>query len=244
MSDEFDPYKPGTGLKDDFDGYISDANFTTDPQTGRCTLILMFMCDDGEEYPVRYGIGSEWDTYDGGETVQHPKGERQLFNNSTAYSDFMVHAMESGAKEAMYSRLKAGLGPRAAANWKGFRFHMEVLDRPSRTRDQETNEWKDAIIQRTLPTKFYGIEGQERLDINAAAGTAAAAPSATTDPLSVLDTVTRAKVVRAAKESDRYETFIDVVLGLCDQADVPIMENAVIGQAVADEEWYNTLRNG
>lgn len=238
MPDEFDPYKPGTGLKDDFDGTIVDSNFTTDPQTGRCSLILMVQADDGDEVPQRYGCGSDWDTFDGGETVRHPKGERTLFSNQTAYSDFMVHAMEAGAREVMYQRLRDGLGPRAAANWHGLKFHWEVLPRPTRTRNDETGEWENTTINRTLPTKFLGADGQGTLPVD---GTVAAAPSA--DPLSGVDPVIKAKVVKAAKESDSYTAFIDAMLGLSDGDGTPIMEIPEIGQAVADEDWYNRLHN-
>lgn len=256
MPDEFDPYKPGTGLKDDFIGAITDAVFAPDPQTGNCKAILMTVDEAGEEYPVNYWLGSGWDTYDGGATVQHPGGDRQLFSNQSQYSDFMVHAMEAGAKDVMYDRLRAGLGPRVAANWLGMKFQWDSLQRPTRrpkvdaegqpVADENGRQvWENTTTARLLPTKFMGLVGvQGTLEGVAGAGTVASAPSATTnDPLTVLDAVTAAKVRAAAKEAGDYGKFIDAMLALNDTTGTPIMEHAEIGQAVADEGWFTSLHD-
>ncbi len=256
MPDEFNPFKPGTGLKDDFDGTVIDGVFTVNPQSGGTEIILMVACDDGEEYPLRYGVGPNWEPYAGGEYVNHPGGVKQLFSNNTAYSDFMVHAVDCGAGDDMFARSREldGRGPQVAGMWKGMRFHFDTLPRQAR-RPKDNDDgtpamdengkrvWHDISINRTLPTKYLGIDGQAKL-FSAPGGTAADALSApTADPLSVLDAVTQRRVRAVAKDAASYEQFIDAMLNLTDVEDIPIMERTDIGAAVADEAWYNKLHN-
>jgi hypothetical protein len=77
--DEFDPYAGSSGLKDDFDGVIVDAWAELDTQNAgnRTNAWLKILADDGEEVSNRYGLGSDWASYDGGETIEHPKGARE-----------------------------------------------------------------------------------------------------------------------------------------------------------------------
>jgi hypothetical protein len=242
MSDEFNPYKPGSGLKDDFDGTIVDGVFTTDPQTGNTSIIIMVQCDDGDEWPGRYGCGSGWESYDGGATVRHPGGQRQLFNAQSAYSDFMQHAWDAGGKDDMLGRIKSVGGPTVAANWNGMRFHWEVMERPIRRpedREDGSRVWVDATVPRTLPTKYLGTSGgveQPQLLTSATPATGVSA-----DPLNVLDGVTAAKVRQAGRESASYEQFIDRMLALTNSTGTPIMDFVEIGTAVASRDWYESL---
>jgi hypothetical protein len=266
MPDEFDPYKPGSGLKSDFDGWIKDGVFTSE-QYGT-VLILMTDTDDGEEYPVRYAVGSGWDTFDGGETVQHPAGARQLFAASSGYSDFMVFAMDNGAKDVLYLRVKDGLGPRHAGNYNGLGFHWDMVERPTRRPkldeegqrmkdDRGRDVWENGTVQRLLPVRFLGVRDvQASLPgvsgaTSGVSGVAAPASSASTssdsnsdDPLTRLDLVTAAKVRKAARTSGDYITFVDVMLELTDGNDASIMEYDVIKEALADENWYASLHKG
>jgi hypothetical protein len=243
MSDEFNPYKPGSGLKDDFDGTIVDGVFTTDPQTGNTSIIIMVQCDDGDEWPGRYGCGGGWESYDGGATVRHPGGQRQLFNAQSAYSDYMQHAWDAGGKDDMLARIKSVGGPTVGANWNGMRFHWEVMERPIRRpedREDGSRVWVDATVQRTLPVKYLGtsrgVSEQPQL-----LSSATPATSATDDPLSVLDAVTAANVRKAGRESVSYEQFIDRMLALTNSTGTPIMDFVEIGTAVASRDWYESL---
>lgn len=243
MSDEFNPYKPGSGLKDDFDGVIVDGTFTTDPQTGSTSIILMVNADDGDEWPARYGTGNGWESYDGGSTVRHPGGPKQLFNAQSAYSDFMQHAWDAGGKEDMLERIRTVGGPTVAANWNGMRFHWEVMERPIRRpedREDGSRVWVNDVINRTLPSKYLGLAGTAQVEQVMSDG----AHGKDSDPLSVLDAVTAGKVRVAAKDSATYEQFIDAMLGLCTENGTPIMEFVEIGTAVADSDWYATLHKG
>lgn len=253
MSDEFDPYKPGSGLKDDFDGWIKDGVFANE-QYG-VNIILMLECDDGEEYPVRYSVGSNWDTYDAGETVSHPAGSRQLFSGNSAYSDFMLHAMEAGAKDVLYQRVKDGAGPRFSSNYNGLSFHWEQLERPvrrprvddagQRVKDERGREiWENSTMPRLLPVRFLGVhEGQQTLPTVGAAAAVEQGPMSDADPLRVLDAITAGKVRQAAKRSGDYVTFVDEMLELTDSSDNSIMDHEQIKEALADEGWYASLHN-
>lgn len=241
MSDEFNPYKPGSGLKDDFDGTIVDGTFTTDPQTGSTSIILMVNADDGDEWPARYSTGPGWESYDGGVTVRHPGGPKQLFSANSAYSDFMQHAWDAGAKDDMLTRARSGGGPSAAGNWNGMRFHWDVVERPiRRPEDKEDGSrvWVNDVTNRTLPTKYLGLAG------SVADVAPVAIEANVSDPLSVLDAVTAGKVRTAAKDAATYEQFIDAMLGLCTPSGTPIMEFLEIGTAVADSDWYTALHKG
>ena len=246
MSEEFNPYKPGSGLKDDFDGTIVDGTFTTDPQTGNTSIILMVQCDDGDEWPARYSTGPGWDSYDGGVTVKHPSGPKQLFSANSAYSDFMQHAWDAGAKDDMLRRAKEGGGPAVAANYNGLKFHWDVLERPIRRpedREDGSRVWVNDVANRTLPTKFLGVVGAEGVP----SAVASASPSlgvVGVDPLGVLDAATAGRVRVAAKDSATYEQFIDAMLGLTTGDGTPIMEFVEIGAAVADSDWYAALHKG
>lgn len=248
--DEFDPYKPGTGLKDDFNGWIKDGVFASE-QYGT-NIILMVECDDGEEYPVRYSVGGGWDTYDAGETVSHPAGSRQLFNSSSAYSDFMTFAIEAGAKELLYQRAKDGLGPRHASNYNGLEFHWEQVDRPvrrpkvdeqgGRVKDDRGREiWENSTAPRLLPVRFIGLHTEQQTLLPEIP--TPTEPANGTDPLRGLDAVTAAKVRQAAKRSGDYITFVDEMLELTDGADNSIMDHDEIKEALADESWYAALHN-
>jgi len=257
MADEFDPYKPGSGLKSDFDGWIKDGVFAS--ENYGTNIILMCDCDDGDEYAVRYGVGSGWESYDAGETVQHPGGERQLFSNSTGYSDFMVFAMEAGAREILYERVRNGMGPRFAANYNGLGFHWDMVDRPTRApkldelgqrvKDDRGREiWENTTRQRLLPVAFLGVRDvQGHLPGSGAAATSTVTSHATTvtsDPLAALDVITAAKVRKAAVNAGDYISFVDEMLELTDSDDASIMDHDEIKEALANEDWYASLHKG
>jgi len=257
MPDEFDPYKPGSGLKSDFDGWIKDGVFAS--ENYGTNIILMYDCDDGEEYAVRYGIGAGWESYDAGETVQHPSGPRQLFSASTGYSDFMVFAMEAGAKDILYERVRSGAGPRFAANYNGLGFHWDMVDRPTRRPkvdemgvrvkdDRGRDVWENAVTQRLLPVRFLGVRDvQSHLPGTGSAATSTVASHPTTvtsDPLAALDVVTAAKVRKAATNAADYISFVDEMLELTDGNDASIMDHDEIKEALANEDWYASLHKG
>jgi hypothetical protein len=252
VTDEFDPYKPGSGLKSDFDGWIKDGVFASE-QFGT-NIILMCDCDDGEEYPVRYSVGNGWDTFDAGETVQHPAGSRQLFSASTAYSDFMVAAMEVGARDVLYQRVKEGRGPRYANNYNGLGFHWDAVEKPTRRPkvdeagqrvkdDRGRDVWESTTVQRLLPVRFLGVRDVQDHLPGTGQTVVAAGAGESGDPLAVLDVVTAAKVRKAAVNAGDYITFVDEMLELTDGNEASIMDHEQIKEALANEDWYAELHN-
>lgn len=241
MTDEFDPFKPVSGLKSDFDAYIIDANFA--PGDFGTSIILM---TDDDDYPVRYSLGSGWETYDGGHTVSHPTDRG--FRGGTQYSQFIVHAMEAGAKEIMYERNKMlnNEGPRHASLWVDLGFHWDMVAVPTRVPQQDADGnrvkddrgrdiWLNTTVDRLLPTRFLGVKGSKPTG-------AVPAPAAnTSDPFSVLDQGTQEKV-RAAGEASGgdYLSFMDAMLELTDSNENSILDVDEIKMAVSDEAWFES----
>lgn len=241
--DEFNPYKPGTGLKSDFPAPILNGVFS-DGQ------IILMLNADGEEYPVKYGIGSGWESYDGGDSVKHPNGPKTLFNSNTGYSDFMSSAWDAGAKDIMMERVTTHGGPTHANNWNLLIFHWEVIQRPGRgvkkdengqdmTDEQGKKIWEDRSFSRLLPVKYLGV-----IDTGDVPSAVNVSSAPTLDPLTVLDAATAGKVRNAGKDSPTYESFIDTMLKLTTPAGTPIMDFTEIGAAVASMDWYLRLHNG
>jgi hypothetical protein len=249
MSEDWGSFTPGGGLKDDYDGFIRAAAFL--PSDGeRTVLVLKVNAVDGEEVVYRVGIGNDWESFDGGATVRHSSGDGARFNSNTHYSDFIVHAVESGAKDVLLQIDKANGGHAAqmAATWVGLGFHWEVKQRPVRVpkrgidgeieRDDNGRQvWVDGTIARALPTAFLGERDGDM-------PSPAPAPSANTaSVLSGVGKRLKGQIEDAAKKSDSYQTFIDAMLELTDEDDMPIMERLDIASAAADESWYQSLHN-
>jgi hypothetical protein len=152
----------------------------------------------------------------------------------------MVHAMDAGAKEVMYERLREGRGPRHSDNWNGMIFHWEVLDRPGRSRNDETGQWENITRPRILPTKFLGISAGDQPGL---AGMQAPLP-AHAPLVDNLDPISYGKVKRAAVTSGTYEEWVDVCLEITDSEGRDIMDQPEIGRAVADKSTYEALRKG
>lgn len=168
-TDEFDPFKTSSGLKDDFDGTVIDGWWGTDPnsQQNPAPLLgfLKIIADDGEEVEARYSTGSGWNSYDGGVTVEHEKDGAglQYFNNRTAWAECFTKAMESGAESEMRRRSQEELNNRGPRNiggmMKGLKFHWNVKTETFNMKDRQTGEQREVTSNRLLPTAFLGVVG-------------------------------------------------------------------------------------
>ena len=161
--DEFDSLALGSNLKEDFTGVIRDAQFVKSDRGDNWQLRVWIDADDGDEVEQGYGVGGDWASYDGGQTIEHPKGERTKINNQTSYAGWITAAVKSGAEEELRGRNRDlnNQGYRAAALWTGLRFHFDVVEVPGRTRLKvknaegvEVDEWQDTTYQRIYPTAF------------------------------------------------------------------------------------------
>lgn len=168
MPEEYDieSFRPGSNLKEDFDGTITAAAFEKSENAQNYACHMVIMGDDGEEVEGFYGCGSDWVSYDGGASVEHPKGASHKFNNQTAYAEFNVFAMVGfegdvndpnsrplpwpkgnetyqgpGALKVLSERNRAanGRGPQIASTWVGLRFHFDVITRKTYQRKVTKN---------------------------------------------------------------------------------------------------------
>src|SRR5215472_14862573 len=91
--EEFDPFAPGSNLKEDFDGTVREVTFEKSSQGDNYTAHMIVMADDGEEVESFLSLGKDWVSYDGGRSVEHPRGTKVKFNAQTVYSEFLTFAM-------------------------------------------------------------------------------------------------------------------------------------------------------
>lgn len=188
--EEFDSYAPGSNLKEDFDGTITDrSGFEKSDQGENWSMHFVIEADDGEEVETYAGLGSDWMSYDGGRSVEHPKGERRKFNSRVGYSEWIVFALGGvkdddrsvdvkplppdsgiGATEILRAadRAHSGRGAQFAEPWYGLKFHFDVFKRKGQTRkvtkdDQgnEVIEWPEVERERMLPVRFLGMADQQ-----------------------------------------------------------------------------------
>ena len=240
---EFDPFAGESGFKDDYDGMVDDAWFATQENYGDTVMLhLKVVADDGEEVENRYPCGPDWATYDGGETVEHTKGDRKGFNKNTRYFGLIEAAMGlAGVEEVLRRRSAelAGKGPKAAALWKGLRFHWNVKTETKKFKDRDTGEMIERDVSVVLPTVFLG-EGAGTTS-PAATGSpspaAAAAPAATPAPSADIDPGLRMQLQSAARKAGTYADFCDLAL------EIPgVVENQTVMGLVATEEFYASLK--
>jgi len=173
--EEFDPFAPGSNLKEDYDGVMKEVTFEKSTQGDNYTAHMVVLADDGEEIESFLSLGKDWATYDGGRTVEHPRGVKAKFNGQTGYSEWITFAMGGyegnradpdgkpadierglGAAAVMRERNRrlGNRGPQCAELWDGLRFHFDVLERRGRTR--KGDEWVDTVVERMLPVRYLG----------------------------------------------------------------------------------------
>lgn len=254
---EYNPFAGESGLKDDWDGVIVDAWFATNPQynAGQSLLLHLKIQEEGgseDEVEQRYATGPDWGSYDGGDTAEHPKGDKKGFNNQTAYYALIAAAMEAGAEDEMRARSAAtgGAGPKRADMWKGLAFHWEVhTEKKSVPDDENPGKRKDIEVNRTLPTKFLGVRDgvntgaretaapapvtPESPAVNAESG---AVPVDSADPLSGIPAELSAQVKILAKTKD-YPDWVDEVMAL-----TGALDHASLVAGLGDESFYQRLK--
>lgn len=263
-TDEYDPYAGTTGLKENFDGTITAAAFYKEPEKANYVCQVTVKADDGDDVELRYGLGKDWASYDGGETAEHVSGYQ--FNNRTAYWDFVNKAvlaekktLSDGQKSEIRTRgsvkqdeVGRDLGPRLAESWAGLRFHFDIFQIPGQRKDKETDEWVDTnadgtpiLFPRTLPTAYLGIAPIQG-DLWAPAPSVpvpestapTVAPSIAGDlGLSPSDWT---KLTLLAKSHD-YSAFVDAVMNLQSEKGTDMVSNRDLMARLADESFYTGL---
>ncbi|MDA8400320.1 MAG: hypothetical protein M0008_09815 [Actinomycetota bacterium] len=228
MSNTFDEFAGDAGLKSDYDGVITHAEFGIDPQYngGATTLLkLTIQDDDGEEVVQMYPCGSGWDSVDGGETIEHDRGKRSI-NNRTALFKLLKAAMDAGADDVLRERSArqfGKLGPRAAGIWTGLRFHWDAVTETYSFKDRSTGEEKTGESVRIVPTKYLGAAGKAE----AAGGQIG------------VDAELMEKLAKVAEEAKDFNGFLDAAM------EVPgVLGNAKAMSLIAQEGTYDKLKKG
>lgn len=243
LGEEYDEFRTTTGLKDDYDGTVTDAFFGK-PQSGgdRLMLFMKITAEDGDEVENRYGIGNGWATYDGGKTVEHASDK--YFNNRTAWAEFYTAAIKCGAKEAM-GKSSANLdrrGPRDARLFVGFRFHFnvhtETMMLPQRdeagqpVRDERGQVVTNPVdVNRVLPTSFLGLANDGPKESSKASRTSGADSRSSTNGSAL------AAKVKVLAKTKPFNEWVDAVM------DLPgAMDDDELVAKLGDEDYYASLR--
>lgn len=198
-------YELTTGLLDDFDCEVLDAWWATDARynNGQTALLFWKVATDDEDAPEdessRWAAGADWESLDGGKTVEHPKGKTK-FNVNSQVGNLISRAIELGAGPTLMER-----GPAQSAEiWVGLKFHMK---REEFTFNIQGEERKG---NRLLPTAFYGVGDGTPLTSAGSAESAAPAASA----LEGVDEGVVAALRKVKAETGSHSAFVDAAMEL------------------------------
>lgn len=207
MTDNAESYELSSGLVDDFDCEILDAWFATDGRynNGQTTLLFWKASTDDTDHPmldegeaIRFATGADWESLDGGKTVEHPSGKTK-FNNQSAIGTLIARAVELGAGPALMAR-----GPAQHAEvWVGLKFHMKRETYTSKFQGKEEQR------ERLLPVEFLGSSGE-----NGAPAAAAPSAPAKASMLDDLDPALRETLKGLKANSASHGTFVDAAMEL------------------------------
>lgn len=252
MSDAFDPFKFDIGLKDDYDGMVSSGEFEQS-QRGNWGCKVTVQADDGEAPEIVLGLGKDWVSYDGGQTVEGPT-PKSRFNERSGWAKFLASAMTAGAKDELYKRSATydNRGPMHASLLNGMRFHFDVIHEPGQ-RPGDDGVWKDVEggIPVVRPTKYLGLANgapSNTAPVSTPQPVQAAQP-ATTSPETTNgathndihpDDLRTLKI--SAATSDNHESFADTVMGLKKTDGTPMLKDKSIMTQLASREWYESLK--
>jgi hypothetical protein len=152
MPDDFDT---DPGIKDNYVGTIIDASFQ--PGERGTSLQLRTLAEDGAEVVSFYSIGADWQSYDGGETIEHATKEKVRADSQLA--TLVDRAMKCGAEKEIRARSDANgkLAQKTSKLWPGLTFHWIVVGKPYDFKDRETGEQVTGTTLRQYPDEFIGV---------------------------------------------------------------------------------------
>ena len=233
MADEFDTDK---GVKDDFDGVVKDAFFQVGEQ-GDTNLVLVKVADDGDEVEDRYRIGTDWASFDGGETVEHPSKTKIRADSQVAI--LVERAMMSGAEDEIRQRSaeNGGKGQRTSKLWPGLRFHWDVDAKPYKFKNREGEE-VEGTSYKSYPSKYLGVgeiptgDGSGSASGSSTVSTGQSTGSGSGDPQMPADIMARLKVLAQSKS---FPEWVDEALTID-----WVRDNML--SALGDESYYNSLK--
>lgn len=242
-----DLFTPDTGLKENFDGTITEAEWVQSDLGGGYGLALTIDADDGELAFVRLGVGRDWISVDGGETLVNERNSNARFNERTTYWRWIAAAMRAGGKDElqkMSNERYGGNGPCVAEFWRGWRFHFDVVNEPGRRPDEQGN-WRNVEggIPALRPVKFIGRVDSHQPNLTAAdTATATSTPTAPTNGAGAISDVDMINLKVLAKTHDDYGRFADAVMEATAESGEPFFKVREVMTAIASQDFYDTLR--
>jgi len=233
-----DLFTPDTGLKENFDGTITDATWAQSDLGAGFGLALTIDADDGDLAFVRLGAGRDWISVDGGVTLVNETNRNARFNERSGYWRWIAAAMKAGANTDLQQRSKErfnGEGPLHAEFWVGYRFHFDVVNEPGRRPDEQGN-WHDVEggIPAIRPVKYLGRESAQ-----SPSQPTTTATNGNDSDISETDMI-NLKVL--AKQHDDYGKFADAVMETVSENGEPFFKVRNVMTAIARKEFYETLR--
>lgn len=153
MSDEFDPLNFESGLVDKATGPVVKAWFAPDPNMGPNYMLHLEIAPteklgpNVEELIEKYGCGPDWRSFDGGQTLEHPKGEMKTFNQNSQVAKVVQQFLKIGAP------LKDRRDPRKAEFFIGVNCAWERIEIGRNFNDSTK------AVTRLMPVKFLSMAG-------------------------------------------------------------------------------------
>lgn len=246
MSDEF---TGDSGLKDDYDGTITTAEFEQS-ERGNWQLRLVVSADDGEEVPYLYSVGGKdkgWQSFDGGETIQSPSAKSRFHVNSAMQKliDRVMAIPE--ASEVLRERSATTFdhrGPFHAALWLGLRFHWDVVTEKQNRPKEGTDEWEERDVQVSRPTRFLGeAKGKVSGSTGTANSTSTPASPSTNGNTSTDITEEDLKLLtRLAATNETYEEFVDAAMDATGSNGETFLKNKPVMKLVSKKDWYASVK--
>lgn len=223
MADEFDTDK---GVKDNYDGLIVEAYFQAG-DNNETNLVLKKFADDGDEVEDYYRIGTDWASFDGGETIEHPTKTKIRADSQIAV--LVERAMACGAEAVIRQRSSANgsKGQRTAKLWPGLKFHWDVVEKPYDFKNR-AGEQVTGMSYKSYPTAFLG-EGELP---EGGVSTGESTGSSSGSPQPPADIMARLKVLAQAKP---FAEWVDEALTID-----YVRDNML--SALGDESFYNSLK--
>ncbi len=227
-----DPWETGTGMADDFDGWISEPYFGVDERYagGAATLFCATLIDETGEpvTTIKYSVGEDWEPDGSGAEITHPT--KAQINQNARFGRFIDRLVkpkterapkirtvtspagkENGLDLGSVLRSNGGGTPLKANTFEGLGFHWNLHKMETMGKDEKGDViYKDTL----LPVEYKGLwkgQGAKAATAPAATTTAKAAPAAAPAasngeiPISL-----RKKLTLAALENPDIKAFLKI----------------------------------
>jgi hypothetical protein len=243
MADEF---TGDSGLKDDWDGVITDSVWMQNTDRGNWYLQLVSKADDGEDVDHGQlsvgGADKGWVSYDR-EEMQNEGGEGKKFHTKSALQQFINVVMETEAADVLRERsreLYGKRGPMFANLWVGLKFHWDVVTEQASRMKKESGAWEDVEIQVMRPTRFLGVVELSKGSVNPQpVQQSQTSPAASNGGIPIADLATLKKL---ALEHEDWNSFADAVMGAQSASGESLTKNPEIRKMVSKKDSYGEVR--